>query len=791
MTAMLLLLVGAPAWTAEGEAEPIAVELRATLAPDLRTIEVQVYTDDTVHSWVDPLAHLPVPPDDRTLLRTWRGRPRPGHIDATSWGQTRRGHTLDRVPDGADGPTSWGQTPRGETFVTRLPVGRFGDVGTTRRGLYANGAWYPQPLDADGGLPTVRWDVTVDGPEGVVIVVGDAVGEGSVHWEGVAERAPLAAVRRAEVEVVEAGDSEVVIVSRRPRRIVRREPARLLDAAGGEGRVVVVEGPLRRRLARPGPGVLYLSDRAWRLTPGLRTYHDGAVQRGLLAASQDLPDPFERALAADVMSRLAPAPDARGLLRWFSWNPVVDAILNDRRLPFWGDVFQAAHPEDPLRDDLVEVFQPHGPTSALAAQLGAAHDDAVLRAVATALRTGAPLPPELAAFVASWRRPYPAQDLVLDVGEDAIHVERRRTGPDEDPLPTEVVEVRLDGEIRSATAAAGEAETLVFPHDGRPGRVIVDPRGLVRQTDRKGDAWPPRAVLLTAAWIDAINLTEGFVSGHVLAWARGRDDNRNVVSAWLAADQQSLPEITLGWLHRRGPLQDGLSRPHRLSLSTTAAWSNPAFAEGDRAVFTLGGTASYAWDTRISALFPLRGQRLGVSVGGGLAPQEGTRWGRADASATGVVSPHPRWALAGRGSVGVATGDTRQRLMWLGGPGAGVSLPPGIAIGTRRAVGMGEVRWAPVRNASLPLLGLAWLSEVQLTAGAEGVVLHTIDGEDARLVGVTGGAAVVTDLLGASPALVGATVGVPAVVVGVTDADGQPVEAWDSPQVTVRFSQAF
>jgi len=47
------------------------------------------------------------------------------------------------------------------------------------------------------------------------------------------------------------------------------------------------------------------------------------------------------------------------------------------------------------------------------------------------------------------------------------------------------------------------------------------------------------------------------------------------------------------------------------------------------------------------------------------------------------------------------------------------------------------------------------------------------------------------DLLGASPALGGVTLGGPAWGRGVQDSEGQAVQAWSRPQVTVRFGQAF
>lgn len=768
---MVLLLL---TWLAA--AADLRLSIEASVSADLTTIEGEIRVDDVDVELIDPLAALPIPPDDRTLLRTARGRLRPG-----------------RVAFEAIGPGAW-------RFQTTLPRSRFDDIGAWRgRALFANGAWYPQPL-VNGRAPIVHWEVKVELPAEVTGVLGENTGEGRVAWTGEAERVSLAAVRRARVESIQTPEAKVVIVDRRRRRrirrMLRRDPATLLARARGDApgrsQTALVVTPSRRRLARSGPGLVYLSDRTWRLTPGLRRYHDDAVTEALLDANLQIADPFERALAASLLARTTEGPGPRGLLKWFSWNPVIDAILNDRRMPFWGDIFTAPHPEDPLRDDLVERFRPHGPTRALVDQLALAHSPAALRELGTSLAAGTPLAEATgplapdARTIEAWRGPYPTQDYGLSVDADGVEI--TRDAPEE--APPEILAIRIQGETRVERVGAGPGR-LQIPTEGRPGRVVLDPRGLTRQTSRVGDAYPPRLVLLWAAWIDAINLTEGFISGHAVAWARGRDDNRNTASLWIQADQQDLPAITLGWAHRRGPAQDGLQRAHRLSLSTTTAWSNPAFAPGDEPVFTLSAAASYAWDTRVSALFPVRGRRFFIGASGGIAPGQKTRWGRASTGFTGIVSPHPRHALVGRAHAAIATGDTPQRLLWLGGAGAGASLPPGIMIGDRRLGGQAEWRWAPVRNASLSLLDLAWLSEIQLTGGAEAVVLRTGRGETAHLFGLTAGTAVVADVLGANPGTLGITVGLPARVEGVQDDEGESVEPWGSPQINLRFGQAF
>lgn len=747
--------------------EPLVV-IDARVNDDLTVVQGTLRVTGTTRvKVVDPLALLPMPQDDRTLIRTFPGIPEQGTVRFVELGDN-----------------TW-------AFTTLLPR-RFGDVGTRPgRALFANGAWYPQPRTAEG-LPNALWRVRVELPEGVTGAVGDVAGTDVVEWVGAGERASLAAVRRGRLTTLRHEGVELVLLTRgRPRRALRKYPARLLAGVRPPEenlRAVVVEAPMRRRLIRPGVRTAYVSDRAWRLTPGLRRYHHTAIARGLLQATLPIEEPVSREIAAAALARGRSADSAQGLLRWFSWNPVIDAILNDRRMPFWGDIFDAEHPEDPLADDLVEIHAPHGPGTALVGQLDDLYGPASTFALGSAVLRGSTL--EEAAtdaevdpdLVTGWLEPYPEQDLHLRVDRREHTVTVFREAPPE--ATPEVVVTRVDGEERAHLAGHGPGVWSYDLDDG-PRSVVLDPRGRVRQGSRRGDAWPARFTITGAAWIDSWTPTAGYVSGYASLWARGRDDTRNVFSGNVYVNEQDLPAVSVGWLHRRGPLQDGLSRPHRFTAWVSPAWSNGKADNTPDAIFTLGGGVGYRWDTRVSSVFPLRGAALSVRTSGGVAPTEETGWVAARVSTAGVTSWHPRWALAGRASAAIADGDTEQRLLWLGGAGVGTSLRPAAAIGTSRFIGQTELRWAPVRNASVSLLELAWLSEIQLAAGAEAGAMNTLAGERAAFAGVTGGVTFVADLLGANPALGGVTVGIPVWT------EGLDAKAFETPQVTLRFGQAF
>ena len=278
---------------------------------------------------VDLLSQLPVPTDDQDLRRTF-----PGDVE-TGWVH------LDR-PSASRSP-----------FYAVLPR-RAGAAGLVPgRGLFANGLWHPHPVRGTE-LEVVHWDVRVVLPPGVTGVLNGTVGRGELLWAGEAERLSLAVLTKARVTRVPMPVGELVIVDQGPPRARRTErlAATLETTWPGPGApdVVVVETPLRRRLARTGPGMLFLSDRATRLTGGLWKAHLQSVRQGLVEAGLPLSDPWERGFAAAALTDPRTSEegelDVRALLGWFAWIPQVDSLLYDGRLPFYADTFGETWPSD-------------------------------------------------------------------------------------------------------------------------------------------------------------------------------------------------------------------------------------------------------------------------------------------------------------------------------------------------------------------------------------------------------------------------------------------------------------
>ncbi len=771
-----LLLLGLAVST---DAHAVEIVVRAAVAEDMRTISgtLEVRGDGLTLS--DPLALLPLPQDDLTTFRTFPGAPETG---AVQW-----------LPVG---DRTW-------SFVSVLPR-RYGALGALpERGLWANGGWYPQPVEARGGLPVADWDVQVTLPPGAVGALGDTTGEGTLSWAGRGERVGLAVLVEGRLTSLGPPEARVILLEDRRSRALRdQELAAVFARANPEeglSRVVVVEAPMFRRLVRSGPGLVFLSDRAFRLTRPLQRYHRVPVARGLLAATLPLEDPWLRSIAAEPLVRSYGALDGAGSptawLRFGRFIPWVDLVLSDGRTAFVGELFDEVHPSDPLRDDLTELYRAPTPAQVVSAWLDDLGGPGTASEVGRLVLLGESLGTALAAtglepdLARAWADPLPDQDLSLSVQRAEVGWEVRVERDAEADAARQPVVVSVDGERQTWLTSPGPDE-FTWTRDSRPTRVALDPDRHLAQRETAYDTWPARWTPTVAAAVYNVNLTQRSATG--LAWLnlRRRYDTRNRFQGVAYTDERNLLGARVTYRRAFGPLKDRLFRTHGAWISLGGALLSEAFRPTRDGRVAVGGGVGYSWDTRVDWFFPTSGHRIWVSGDGGLVPGSGSWWGAVRGGGTWIWSPHPRHALAVRARVGAGTGAVEHRLFSLGGDSAMRGVPAGQVVGSNQAVGVVEWRWAPLRNWSVWLPTL-WLTELQLAGGVEGGWVGGLvrdgdvsaPGEGAMALGCTAGLGIAGDWFGARPGLLTLTLARPLWAVGIPEAPQL--------QVYLRGTQAF
>jgi hypothetical protein len=742
-TLVLALVLLLHPWAAQ--AQDLRVELRAHVSDDLRYVLGTLrWTGVEDVAFVDAMAALPLPADDRTALRTWPG--------GTEQGSLRWREDFD---------------DRGRHLMFELEIpDRYGAVGRVPgQGLYLNGGWYPVPVDADGRVLEAQWDVRVDLPEDAAGATGFDFGVGDLLWHGSGERLGLAVVPGGSIERLDTAVGQVVLLSRHGFTEARKRWLQRSVEAAWPGdvplRLVVVDAPLMRRLVRPSPGLLFLSSRAFRLDPGLKHLHQGAVCEGLLEAglAQVLPSHTPRDFVAAVYAAAAMAevPTADGLLRWFAWLPQIDELLYSGSVPYVGEVMGEPWPGDLLADDLLEILDPRLPGAVVAGRAAARGEPVV--DIAGGLLAGEPSP----VWLEDVRIPAFEQDYSFVVERDAGGVALRVQRAAPPGAPGETLVVAVDAARPSLELPEG-TEEVVLVLETPPDRVVLDPDGLLRQTDRSNDRWPSRWTTVLSAFPTVWNLSSGRLEGYLALRFRRQHDTRWYYDSFLFRDEVDELGARAAVGHSWGPLQDRRWRPYRLYVWGSGSLLDPDFRPTDRGRWAVDGGATLVWDTQVDWLFPLRGHRFTLGGHAGFVPASSQRWAGVGASASGVASPHPRLAVAGQARVGRSWGQVEHRLQVLGGVDNLRSVPANLAVGEAKLVTRGELRVAPLRHISVPL-GFAWLDEVQLSGGLEAGLLSgaTLDPSYGATpadgwvsaMGWTAGSFVVLDILGGQPALAG------------------------------------
>jgi hypothetical protein len=717
---------------------PVTVYVRATVSDDLRTIhgtfEVEEYAG---LQWVDLLSRLPVPTSDRIQQRTFTNTAEEGFVRVES-------------PRPTDRPPSF------HTVVPR----RMGASGLVPgHGLYLNGLWHPHPI-MDGRAALVLWDVVLKLPSGSVGVLNGKVGANAIRWQGTADRLSLAVVPNGRIQVHDIGPlTKVHIVEQgwpRPLRNLRLKAIAMTGIDNGLAQsFVVVETPSRRRLIRNGPHMVFLSDRAFRMSGRQWKNHVPAVRRGLQTASMDVWDPWIRELIGGLTPQTKYEVDSLWEeLRWRSFLPRVDALLYDGRSAFMSEVFEETWPSDSLRDDALEIVDNPTPALSAARKLERLYGEESMRIWATAVIAGAHPDEALtvaelpSTALAEWHSFPDPQDISVSVSQQddgwaiRVHREAHSSAPQE-PIP-----FRINGEDRIWTTESGE-DSLEIIHSQRPKKVQVDPQKEVLQDDRSNDTWPKPSTLTVAGSFSEINADQFRPTAALYLVGR-----RPYASRWvhgLIANTSPIERAGLGYSlgYGFGRLLDRRNRVWQAWTAPSAAWLDPNFDPSEPRGTAIDWTSGIRRDTRDTWPMARRGHRLSAYGGGGLILNQTTNWYATGYSASTLFPLGPAVVSASRAKVDFTTATFSHRKMGLGGGSAVQGLASDHFRGQQRAVASTEIRYAPIRNASIPLW-LLWVTHVQLSGSIDA---GWVDGRAAT--GWTGGIAFAADMFGRQPSMLG------------------------------------
>lgn len=765
MIALLLCCLTAFASVSPSRVVPV-VKVRAEVSADLRTISGTFEASEMDGlNWVDLLSKLPNPTSDRIQHRTFPGPKESGKV----WME----------PPPASG--------RSRSFNAVLPR-RFGASGfVPGRGLFSNGLWHPHAL-INGRLAQVQWDVVLALPKGATGVLNGTVGQHTVRYQGTAERLSLSVLYGARVQTFDLTDSATItLVDGGPERRHRDMRTIAVAMTGIDlehaNSFVVIETPMRRRLLRGGPRTLFMSDRALRVTPPDWAMHIPSLQQGLQRASLDITDPWLRDLAGSIL-RVGEYEkrSAKKLAKWRAWMPRVDSFLYDGRLPFATETLEEGWSHERIEDDPLELTEATAPAATAAWKMQALHGPEVMRTWATAMASGASFDQanDLAGLsesdFADWRTWPPVTDVSVDVERDGStwRITLKRDAPND--APAEPIAFQIGTETQQWTTGVGP-DTLTIPVTQRPERVRIDPSALVLQNDRQNDGWPrPWSVTLTGS-LSEINVSRRrpTASGYIVARNQRSSHWMHALIANTNPIEMASAYYSLGY--EFGRKLDRRNRIWRVWAGPSAAFLDPAFRETAAGHTAIDMRAGIRVDTRNNWPFSRRGIRLATGVSNGFVPNEGTRWQSVSSQAVGLVDLPGPFVWANQFKAGSTTSEVNHRQFSIGGSNGIQGLPIDAQFGKTRLYGTSEIRFTPVRGASIPMW-LWWVTTVQLSGSVEAAKI-----DDTTAAGWTAGLGVVSDIWGQTPYFTGIWV--------AKSLDYGDFSGLDPTQVYLRLGQNF
>ena len=728
------------------------VYLVATVHENLQVITGSMWIEgESSIGIVDLLSKLEVPSNDLERRRTFVGPAETGWVHTVSFSDTK--------------PNLW-------SFHAIMPR-RYDATGfVPGKGLYANGLWHPH-LMQDGTLQSARWHVEIRLPPGVTGVLNGTVDDSILRWSGVTDRLALAVLPQAHISQWEEDNTRYTLVSRGTKQAKRdlalQEATQTPFPGPAADSVTIVETPALRTLARTGPGMVFLSHKAFRVTGPLRVAHRSPVRRAILEATLPITDFTERQFAAWVLNKTEPEPAAKKVLGPFAWIPEIDNLLNDGRLPFYAELFGDGTTTHPVPLDPTGIIATVPPPGVIENRLNQLGDGDSALMVAQHLAAGFSLAQATAHSgidsnaSRSAFRSTPAAELQLRMRnrgfKKQLTLQRSQFVGGSSAIPLEV-----NGQ-KSTWLPDPNERTLDVPLSETPERAELDPDRVFIQSYRGDDLWQKDMSTIVSAYLSEVAITSRRVSGGAaLTW------KRNGPSIWrwqlsASSNEDDLVSSYATAYRSLGPLVDLRERTVLAWFGAGPGWLNPSYYPITGGQGTVSMRGGIRWDTRTDRHFPRSGHRLAVGgTHGWIVPDTAhagqySSWSSASQTAMILVPIANGFTSAHQVRTGLAQSPIPHKLLSLGGGSGLLGVDPTAVRGNAVISGKTELRWLPMHHASIPA-PLMWVSDLQLTAGLEAGRMWS-QTTPKTAVGWRAGIAGMADLFGVRPTMLGLWAGRP------------------------------
>ncbi|MCB0308116.1 MAG: BamA/TamA family outer membrane protein [Bdellovibrionales bacterium] len=288
-------------------------------------------------------------------------------------------------------PLSPGQTQEIRfNCILRVPE-KYGAFGWYKKQITLSGGWYPYiPALNDNQFmlhdfpPLAKWSIDIFSPNLNIVLQGELYRQSSRTHHVVAQNA-------RQISVSLRPDFEKTIIFGRTHHIEMFIPSgerptvktsfeeffvRWLDYVEKQSeleglsaaKLVAVQAPIREALVRQGEGMLFVSDRAFKLIESLKQYHTVPIVTGLFYQLffnkvSNLENSHQYETILEMLSWYWTEKfmtdnqylyrDARNLkaVKLFSFLPVIDQLVYSPQFAFVDTFYDTIYPYDPVRDD--------------------------------------------------------------------------------------------------------------------------------------------------------------------------------------------------------------------------------------------------------------------------------------------------------------------------------------------------------------------------------------------------------------------------------------------------------